>query len=195
MKFKTEAEFCNHMHENVRYESERLSAASRYGLLTKDDLYQVGMIGVIEAYRNKNKGFGNGLVRYAKIRAIGNMIDELRKLSPDTRKEFKEGNYRQLSYLSEYDNVLDGDGGGWENYLSGITGGTASAEDVAISHQNVDRIQKVINKRSKSHQSIIYNSIRGYSNRECSDKSNVTDSRVCQILTGLKKEIKEKILI
>lgn len=173
----------------VRWTARKLAFSARYGLLTEDDLYQAGMIGVVQAYRNcDHKHIIAQLIAYAQIRAKGAMIDALREVSVDTRGGRKKGDLTYINYLSEFDNFVEE--GDWEEFLSEES---VSVEDIVSSHQTIDFVSAQIAGFSLKKQKIITGRISGLSLKASGQSAGVTESRASQIWSGFKKDLTKSL--
>lgn len=185
----SEQELVMEMSNWVKWTARKMAFSARYGLLTEDDLYQAGMIGVVQAYRNcDHKHIIAQLIAYAKIRAKGTMIDALREVSVDTRGDRKKGNLIYINYLSEFDNFVEE--GDWEEFLSEES---VSAEDIVNSHQTIDFVSAQIAGLSSKKQKIIADMICGLSLKASGQSVGVTESRACQIWSEFKKDLTKSL--
>ncbi len=101
----------NETYENIIYENKNLiyKIASKYsGYYNLEDLFQVGVIGLIKAYNNYNPSFNVKLSTYAYDYIIGEILEYIRtertiKVSSDTLKLFRS--YQKTKeFLTNRDN-------------------------------------------------------------------------------------------
>lgn len=165
-----------------------------HSLLTRDDLYQVGIIAVLESIGNYDESRGASLKTYISFRIIGAMKDEMRKMDPlpkGRRKRIREGLEEAPTFISMSD--LDGDNDidfEWKsNALDDYT--FRMYPDPVFDEVLLLQLKELAQTRMRDDRGVAGMKIeRGMTLKEISVVLGVSESRVCQIFAEVTKDIR-----
>ena len=169
-----------------------------HSLLTRDDLYQVGIVAVLECIDRYDESRGASLQTYLSFRIIGAMKDEMRKMDPlpkTRRKRIREGLEEAPTWISMSDLGDEADIENRSNALDEYTfrmyPDPVFDEVLLLQLKELAQSRMQYNTRRIDDRGVAALRIeRGMTLREIGLVLGVSESRVCQIFADVTKDIR-----
>jgi RNA polymerase sigma factor FliA len=158
-----------------------------------DDLIQAGSMGVLEALKMFQPEHGFTFKSYVEIRVRGFVLDEIRKLSETSRKQFEKNGMVQKVYISQSDAFTDADRKRLSELLVDLS---VDAIDATYLKEMYFDISCAVSELPEKQQAVvILYFYAGLTLNEIGIKMGFTESRASQLLTLAKKSLEKSDFI